>query len=242
MGINALILMGLSIILVYVIFIEIFTIIFRLTGLTNDKARFQVISLFTNSGFTTQEAELIVNSRVRRRIANITMLSGFILNVTVISVLVNVFITLGSAQSSDVLKFFLVIGAFFIFVFILKRLKVFERLFRGVVERVTNRLIYGSGFNIVEVLENVGKNSIAQVQVLHVPEVLVDKTLEVSNIRKTYMVNVLAIIRGGETNANVTKDDVILTDDKVIVFGKIHNIKKLFIREIATEPSKKPQS
>jgi hypothetical protein len=242
MGINALILMGLSIILVYVIFIEIFTIIFRLTGLTNDKARFQVISLFTNSGFTTQEAELIVNSRVRRRIANITMLSGFILNVTVISVLVNVFITLGSAQSSDVLKFFLVIGAFFIVVFILKRLKVFERLFRGVVERVTNRLIYGSGFNIVEVLENVGKNSIAQVQVLHVPEVLVDKTLEISDIRKTYMVNVLAIIRGGETNANVTKDDVILTDDKVIVFGKIHNIKKLFIKEIATEASKKPQS
>lgn len=74
MGINALILMGLSIILVYVIFIEIFTIIFRLTGLTNDKARFQVISLFTNSGFTTQEAELIVSSRVRRRIANITKL------------------------------------------------------------------------------------------------------------------------------------------------------------------------
>jgi hypothetical protein len=170
------------------------------------------------------------------------MLSGFILNVTVISVLVNVFITLGSAQSSDVLKFFLVIGAFFIVVFILKRLKVFERLFRGVVERVTNRLIYGSGFNIVEVLENVGKNSIAQVQVLHVPEVLVDKTLEISDIRKTYMVNVLAIIRGGETNANVTKDDVILTDDKVIVFGKIHNIKKLFIKEIATEASKKPQS
>ncbi|MDY0317070.1 MAG: hypothetical protein RBQ64_00660 [Candidatus Izemoplasmatales bacterium] len=157
MGINALILMGLSIILVYVIFIEIFTIIFRLTGLTNDKARFQVISLFTNSGFTTQEAELIVSSRVRRRIANITMLSGFILNVTVISVLVNVFITLGSANSSDVLKFFLVIGAFFILVYILKKSKVFERLFRGIVERITNRFIYGSGVNIIEVLDNVGK-------------------------------------------------------------------------------------
>lgn len=242
MGVNALILMGLSIILVYVIFIEIFTIIFRLTGLTNDKARFQVISLFTNSGFTTQEAELIVNSRVRRRIANITMLSGFILNVTVISVLVNVFITLGSAKSSDVLKFFLVIGGFFIVVYILKKFKVFERIFRGVVERVTNRMIYGRGTNIVEVLENVGKNSIAQVQVINVPDSLVDKTLEKSDIRKTYMVNVLAIIRGGETNANVTKDDVILTEDKVIVFGKIHNIKKLFIKEIVTEASKKPQT
>jgi hypothetical protein len=230
MGINALILMGLSIILVYVIFIEIFTIIFRLTGLTNDKARFQVISLFTNSGFTTQEAELIVSSKVRRRIANITMLSGFVLNVTVISILVNVFITLGSAQSSDVLKFFLFIGGFFALVYILKKLKVFDKLFRNLVERLTNRVIYGSGNNIIEILDHVGKNSIAQVKVYNLPEPLEDKTLEKSDVRQNYSINFLAIIRGGETNANVTKDDVILKNDTVIVFGKPQNIKRLFIK------------
>ncbi|MDY0317071.1 MAG: hypothetical protein RBQ64_00665 [Candidatus Izemoplasmatales bacterium] len=56
------------------------------------------------------------------------------------------------------------------------------------------------------------------------------------------MVNVLAIIRDGETNANVTKDDVILNEDKVIVFGRIQNIKRLFIKDINAEASKKPQS
>jgi len=230
MGINALILMGLSIILVYIVFIEIFTIIFRLTGLTNDKAKFQVISLFTNSGFTTQEAELIVNSRIRRRIANLTMLSGFILNVTVISVLVNVFITLGSAQSNDILKFFLFIGGFFILLFILRKLKVFEFLLRGIVERVTNRVIYGGETNIVEILDHFGKNSIAQIRIINLPEILENTTLEHSDIRKKYSVNVLAIIRGGETNANVTKDDIIEKDDRIIVFGRIQNIKKLFIK------------
>ncbi|MDY0139564.1 MAG: TrkA C-terminal domain-containing protein [Candidatus Izemoplasmatales bacterium] len=230
MSVEALIMMGTAIILVYIIFIEIFTIIFRLTGLTNDKARFQVISLFTNSGFTTQEAELIVNSRVRRRIANVTMLSGFILNVTVISVLVNVFITLGSAKSSDVLLFFLFIGGFFIIVFLLKKLRVFEFLLRGFVERITNRVIYGGGSNIIEILDNVGANTIAQVKVINVPEPLKDKTLEISNIRKDYMINVLAIITGRETNANVTKDDIIKKDDKVIVYGKVVNIKKLFLK------------
>lgn len=231
MGINALILMGFSIILVYVIFIEIFTIIFKLTGLTNDKARFQVISLFTNSGFTTQEAELVVNSRVRRRIANITMLSGFILNVTVISVLVNVFITLGSATSTDVLKFFLYIGVFFIILYILKKLKLFELLFKGIVERITNRVIHGSQTNIIEVLDNVGKNSIAEITIINLPEVLEETTLEKSNIRNTHFVNVLAIIRGGDTNANVTKDDIICKNDKVVVFGKLANIKKLFLKQ-----------
>lgn len=230
MSVEALIMMGTAIILVYIIFIEIFTIIFRLTGLTNDKARFQVISLFTNSGFTTQEAELIINSRVRRRIANVTMLSGFILNVTVISVLVNVFITLGSAKSSDVLLFFLFFGGFFIIVFLLKKLRVFEFLLRGFVERITNWVIYGGGSNIIEILDNVGANTIAQVKVINVPEPLKDKTLEISNIRKDYMINVLAIITGRETNANVTKDDIIKKDDKVIVYGKVVNIKKLFLK------------
>ena len=121
-------------------------------------------------------------------------------------------------------------------------MKEFEILFRGIVERVTNRFIYGSGVNIIEVLDNVGKNSIAQVQVLRVPEVLENTTLEIANIRQTHMVNVLAIIRGGETNANVTKDDIILNEDKVIVFGRIQNIKRLFIKEINLEENKKPQS
>ncbi|MDD3128810.1 MAG: TrkA C-terminal domain-containing protein [Candidatus Izemoplasmatales bacterium] len=65
---------------------------------------------------------------------------------------------------------------------------------------------------------------------MNVPEPLKDKTLEISNIRKDYMINVLAIITGRETNANVTKDDIIKKDDKVIVYGKVVNIKKLFLK------------
>ncbi len=230
MGINALILLGLSIILIYVIFIEIFTVIFKMTGLTNDKARFQVISLFTNSGFTTQEAELIVNSKVRRKIANLTMLSGFILNVTVISVLVNVFITLGQAESNDVLKFFLVIGGFFIVMYILKKLKVFEFLLKGITERITNRIIYGGNTNVIEVLDTYGKNSIVQIKIINLPDILNDITLEKSDLRSIHGINVLAITRDGETNAHVTKDDIIKTNDRVILFGRLSNIKKVFLK------------
>jgi hypothetical protein len=229
MGINALILLGLSIILIYVIFIEIFTVIFKMTGLTNDKARFQVISLFTNSGFTTQEAELIVNSKIRRKIANLTMLSGFILNVTVISVLVNVFITLGQAESTDVLKFFLVIGGFFVVMYILKKLKVFEFLLKGITERITNRIIYGGNTNVIEVLDTYGKNSIVQIKIINLPEILNNVTLEKSDLRSNG-INVLAITRDGETNAHVTKDDIIKAHDRIILFGRLASIKKVFLK------------
>ena len=41
------------IILLYWVITELFTFFFRLTGLPAEKARFQVISLLTGTGFTT---------------------------------------------------------------------------------------------------------------------------------------------------------------------------------------------
>lgn len=43
------------IILLYWVITELFTFFFRLTGLPAEKARFQVISLLTGTGFTTRE-------------------------------------------------------------------------------------------------------------------------------------------------------------------------------------------
>ena len=44
------------IILIYWVITELFTIFFRFTGLPDEKARFQVISLLTGCGFTTRES------------------------------------------------------------------------------------------------------------------------------------------------------------------------------------------
>ena len=72
------------IILLYWVITELFTFFFRLTGLPAEKARFQVISLLTGTGFTTRESEIILSSRLRRRLARITMLFGYVFNVTIV--------------------------------------------------------------------------------------------------------------------------------------------------------------
>ena len=46
----------------YILIIDIFTILFRMSGMTEEKAKFQVISLLTNSGYTTKESELVVSN------------------------------------------------------------------------------------------------------------------------------------------------------------------------------------
>ena len=71
------------IVLIYWIILELFTLMFRITGLPDDKARFQVLSILTGAGFTTRESESIVSSRMRRRLAQGTMLFGYVFNVTI---------------------------------------------------------------------------------------------------------------------------------------------------------------
>ena len=85
-------------ILLYWIISELFTMIFRLIGLPEDKARFQVTSLLTGCGFTTRESEMILSTKRRRRLARITMLFGYVFNITVVSAFVNVFLSLKVSQ------------------------------------------------------------------------------------------------------------------------------------------------
>ncbi|WP_052353706.1 hypothetical protein [Neobacillus jeddahensis] len=56
--------------------IEIFVILFRLTGLKVEVSRFQVISMMTGTGFTTGESELILGHPVRRKLATFLILFG----------------------------------------------------------------------------------------------------------------------------------------------------------------------
>ncbi|WP_066389451.1 TrkA C-terminal domain-containing protein [Neobacillus mesonae] len=56
--------------------IEIFVILFRLTGLKRDVSRFQVISMMTATGFTTGESELILGHPIRRKLAAFLILFG----------------------------------------------------------------------------------------------------------------------------------------------------------------------
>jgi hypothetical protein len=66
----------LSVVAISILVTRIATRAFMLTGLSRDAARFQARSIITGTGFTTDEADHIVNHPVRRRIALTLMLIG----------------------------------------------------------------------------------------------------------------------------------------------------------------------
>ena len=89
------------VIIAFIIVSEIFTILFRLTGLPEKKARFQAVSLLTTSGFTTGESELIMKVTLRRKIARAAMILGYTFSAAFISVLVSLIINVGTDGSIE---------------------------------------------------------------------------------------------------------------------------------------------
>jgi len=68
--------------------VRIASVALRLTGLEETSARFQSLSAFTGTGFTTSEAETVVNYPIRRRIVSMLMIIGNMGLVTVFATLV----------------------------------------------------------------------------------------------------------------------------------------------------------
>jgi len=82
-ALSILVLLSLSVFIV-----RVSSVALRLTGLAETSARFQALSAFTGTGFTTAEAETVVNYPIRRRIVSLLMIVGNMGLVTVFAALV----------------------------------------------------------------------------------------------------------------------------------------------------------
>ncbi len=87
----------LSIVAISIVVNRVATKALEHTGMSTEAARFQSYSAFTGTGFTTEEAESIVNHPVRRRIAMVLMILRNAGLVTAISTLVLSFVGTESA-------------------------------------------------------------------------------------------------------------------------------------------------
>ena len=73
--------------------VEIASIALHMTGLNMKTARFQALSAFTSTGFTTKESEDVVSHKYRRQIIMTLMIVGFITWASLVSLFINAFLT-----------------------------------------------------------------------------------------------------------------------------------------------------
>ncbi|MGL5174751.1 MAG: TrkA C-terminal domain-containing protein [Cetobacterium sp.] len=221
-----------SLMLAYLLICEIFTILFRLTGLTEETARFQVISMLTTCGFTTVESELITSSRKRKKLAFITILFGYIFSVTIVSMVINFFMRLSDENSLQIiLKAILAIIFIIIIWYILLKVNFVKTRFDKIISRFGVKAMFKNQNNPIMVLAIFKSEVIAEVTITNLPEELIDTKLKDSYIRLHYNLQILTVIKPNDESTPVTGDTILENNDKVIIFGTLKNIKKLFIRE-----------
>ena len=217
------------VILLYWVIAELFSFFFRLTGLPAERARFQVISLLTGTGFTTKESEIVMTSRRRRRLARITMLFGYVFNITIVSAFINVFLSMKSVYAGQQVVGFLIplstVALIFIFMRVPKIHAWGDNLLRRLADRVFDRK---ETFNAVMLVDNIGTGSIAQVALRSIPEEYRGLSLADTRLRAETGILVMLVEHRGGQAAPAQADTVFEAGDKLTVFGDYQTICKAF--------------
>lgn len=232
----------LSIAAVYMFVIEVFSVAFKLTGLATKKTKFQVASLFTSTGFTTAESELIVTNVRRRRIAVICMYTSHIFSVVIMGLLINLVISVVSSivnkatitaetfTSWYAIVFYISLALFLLVVFL--KIPPINARFQNRLERIALKLSRANRQNnIVTVIDLYGKNAVAEIFLNQVPEFARDVPLYEMQLNKKYAINILVIKRGTRT-IEVSKDTMFAKGDVIIVFGLLKDIETAFVTNV----------
>ena len=211
-------------IFLYWIITEVFTVLFSLIGLPAEKARFQVVSLLTGCGFTTRESEMILTTRSRRRLARITMLFGYVFNVTIVSALVNIFVALKVSELKNALWSMLIPLVVAVLVVVFSRTQFAKQWVDRKVERAAGRLSGEADVNSILLIDHIGGASIARVTLQTIPEYLKDIPLAQTGLKQEWNILVLLVEQKGEKAKAAMARTVFRPGDRLTVFGDYYQI------------------
>jgi hypothetical protein len=219
------------------IVVRIGAIAFQLTGLEWSLAKFQALSCFSGTGFTTKEAELVTGNRQRRKIASVLIILGNAGLVIMIATLAGSLVpqeTILSRLSESFLPFdippdlvkWVNLAIIIIVVYVIYRIFTYEKFVRKMTNILRKKIIKKEIFQRVsfeELLLATGGYGISRIVVSSGSPVL-NKTLAKSGLREQDIM-VLATVRGAETIPNPSASMKILLGDELICFGKLENIR-----------------
>lgn len=215
-------------IIFYSVIIETFTVLFRLTGLTEEKAKTQVISLLTNSGFTTSESEIILHSKKRRKLAQLTMMFGYSFTVIIVSAVVNIFFTLNRTEVKSIAAVVVVLVIILAALFVILRIRIIKSRFDIMIEKLGNKIMFGKTSNLIVLIDNYSNRVIAEISLEFIPSFPDGIALSDTKLKETYDIQILLLKKKGKAAVSVDGNTVLCRGDNVVVFGSYKNIRSIF--------------
>jgi hypothetical protein len=194
-----------------------------MTGLDEKKARFQALSAFTGTGFTTREAESIVNHPLRRRIISWLMILG---NAGVVTVIITATSSLVTSEGFQVPlnALILLVG-----IYIIYRLATHKRFIRRWESYVEKKLVNypdfeeGATEDLLHLIEGYGLVR----AIIKDSSPLVESSLSESRLSEKGLL-VLGIERGKNWIPIPKAKEVIKVGDRLVVYGPLGVLKSLF--------------
>ncbi len=216
--------------------VRIGAIAFELTGIEWSHAKFQALSCFTGTGFTTKEAELITGNSRRRRIASVLMVLGNAGFVTLIATFANSLRTDALVSSVITSRFqsvfpwwvpsILNLAAAGLAIYLIFKLFTYERFVSRLTRFLRTRILKRDMFapaTFEELLIATGGYGVSTVAVTEDSPVA-EKRLSETDLRARD-ITILAVEREDDIIANPPADMVIRVGHRLVCFGKLDRIR-----------------
>ncbi len=205
--------------------IEILSIVMKLTGLEMSKARFQIISILTHTGFTSRESELIVQHPTRRKIASMLMIVSYVAQITLITLLFNVI----SSAPRSLLSISIALAAMLLFVILVTNSKYISSRFEQWTEKLLKNKIKKTSASRIDQILNLSPEFSIYELIVDTDSPICNKTLREVHLKEHY-IQILKIDRGEEVIDFPTADTQVLAGDRMIAYGKIDALTKMMMQ------------
>jgi hypothetical protein len=193
----------------------------EMTGVSIHIARFQALSAFTGTGFTTQETEIIVNHPIRRKIISFLMILG---NAGIVSIIGAFIFSFGETGSFNPLFTLIIIVAVACLYKIAVHRTVDTKLSETIRQNLRTRL-HIEKVLIEEIIHQPEGYGVASV-IIAKGSRIAQHTLEDLGLKDSKII-VLSIEREGSIIPQPVSETQINEDDRLICFGKFDLIRQL---------------
>ena len=200
---------------VWLVVLWLGSIALEATGMERPKARFQALSALSGTGFTTREAESIVNNPKRRRIATWLIFLG---SVGIVSFfLVMILYLRAGLVAPTLLHIIIIISSILIFILL---------IWTGVINKLTNFIIKlfhkTSAYVPEEILHQQGDYGVARFKI-NKSDNATRLTVGITKFRERHM-TILAIERGEKALPLPKDEEAVLAGDYILCYGKVSEL------------------
>lgn len=197
-----------------------------MTGLDQKRAKFQALSAFSGTGFTTKEAELIVNHSKRRQIATWLMILG---NAGIVTVIVTATSSIVSSEGYQLpLNIVVIVVGIFLIYRIMVHTHFGRRWERFIEDRFVKTRFFEDNTNI-ELLDLMEGYGILEITINKDSIFIGSSIMEINSQDKEIIA--LGIERGKKWISLPNSQEIINEADKMVVYGELKTLRTIFVRK-----------